>query len=394
MAAEFDLATTLTDLAPELLSIGGSLFGASSASSTNDSLARNYISGIQSSAGTLSEGYDAQLSQIEQGSDYVRELLRAGLIDVTEAQKIAAQQYDARLQQNVGDFSSYVMPQLDEFGNLLTQADNQYGESLGQIEGQTANIYQQGQEGFADAYAPYTEGGEKAMQYLMQVMATNPESLTPSQRRMVEDYRRDAIARVAASGLRGSGRGGIAAVNEGDAALKAQFFDSNQGRADSAASSLAQYGYGSSGNVANNRVSTANNLADLRYKTGGLQTANTLQTQNTIADTGFRVSQDFANRMMDAKNKGASAVYDANSGVADQTGKYYNELQDLEAGRFQARADTSFGKAQTGAAATSAATGAQNQYDASSAGAKQAAYGQITGIISQAAKDEITKQST
>lgn len=78
-----------------------------------------------------------------------------------------------------------------------------------------------------------------AMDYLRTLVAMDPSQLTPSQRRGMEDYQRGAQARLAASGLRGAGRAGVASINEGAAGYLARAYDDNQRRADSAARALA-----------------------------------------------------------------------------------------------------------------------------------------------------------
>lgn len=389
----FDLGSFVKDVAPDVISVVGTGLGASSAISDNKEINAAIARGIRESTDRLTRGYDEQLGHIEEGSDYLRQLLEAGLIDVTDYLRLASEEYGQKITRNVGDYSGYLLPQFDEFGNLIMAADETYGQNLAEVERGTGDYLQQGLEGFEEAYAPYTQGGDAAMEYLMQVMATNPEQLTPSQQRMVEDYRRDAIARVAASGLRGSGRAGIAAVNEGDAELAANFYDINQRRADDAARSMAQYGYGSAGQVAGSRQATANRLADTRFKTGNLQAANTLNAQNTIANTGFNLTQDFAQRGLSAADKAAEAQYGTTRDVAGAVGDYYGNLGKVEGGRFQSRADTSFGKALAEAGGASRLA----QADANTLGAnsniRNSAIGQIANTLSNVAKEQLGREN-
>jgi hypothetical protein len=78
-----------------------------------------------------------------------------------------------------------------------------------------------------------------AVAYLQRVMAADPSVLTPEQQRGMADYDRTAAARLAASGLRGAGRAGVAAVNEGRAGYMADLYGQNQRRSDAAAQRLS-----------------------------------------------------------------------------------------------------------------------------------------------------------
>jgi hypothetical protein len=80
---------------------------------------------------------------------------------------------------------------------------------------------------------------EPAINYLQRVMAQDPNALTPEQQRGFADYQRGAQARLAASGLRGAGRAGVASVNEGAAGYMADAYGTNQRRSDTAAQRLA-----------------------------------------------------------------------------------------------------------------------------------------------------------
>jgi hypothetical protein len=105
----------------------------------------------------------------------------------------------------------------------------------------------QGQESL---YRPYVQAGNQGLAGIQAVAAQDPNQFTPEQQRGLDAYRRGAGARLAASGLRGAGRAGVAAVNEGDAAFRAKNFTENQRRSDAANSDLMRYGYQGTGQTA------------------------------------------------------------------------------------------------------------------------------------------------
>ena len=354
--------------------------------SNNKDAAEEFANMLQGSSDVLKRGYDEQLGNIEEGSDYLREVLDGQLTDTTDILRDAASGYGNEYEDNVIDYARQLFPAYDEFGNTIMASADAFTGDMNAARDEAFADMRQGAAGFEEAFDPYTGGGEEAMQYLMQVMATNPDALTPSQRRMAEQYNRDAVARLAASGLRGSGRGGVAAVNEGDAELKAQMFDINQNRADQAAGRLAQLGYGATGAVAGNRQTLANNIADLGYKTGSTTAANKQGAVNTVTSAGYDLSKDVGNKLLSGQNQGATVNLNTENKVADNTNQYYGNLASVEGGRFQARGDTAFGKALSDSATEAAIANNSNTTNIANNSIKANTYGQIADGVTQAGK--------
>jgi hypothetical protein len=132
----------------------------------------------------------------------------------------------------------------------------------------------QGQEGL---YRPYVDAGMQGLAGIQTVASADPNQLTMEQGRAVDDYRRGAASRLAASGLRGAGRAGVAAVNEGDAKLRGSMFTENQRRRDAANTDLARYGYQGTGQ-------TASALNSLYSNNATLSATNAQLTGNTQMD--------------------------------------------------------------------------------------------------------------
>lgn len=83
-----------------------------------------------------------------------------------------------------------------------------------------------------------------ASEYLRNVVAVDPNALTPSQKLALEDVRRESANRLAASGLRGAGRATTSALRKVEADFVGNAIDQNRRRADTAAGVLAGQGYG------------------------------------------------------------------------------------------------------------------------------------------------------
>ncbi len=124
--------------------------------------------------------------------------------------------------------------------------------------------------------------------------------LTASQQIGREDLMRQGRATVAASGLRGAGRGGVAALLDSDRRFVANAADANdreqrgemrraQGSADSARTGLAQVYAQEGGSIANTEIGQGNNIAsslasDGRAQAAGLTSAADTQAQATTAN--------------------------------------------------------------------------------------------------------------
>lgn len=342
MAVEWDIGQILRDAAPEIVKVAGNVIGAEIQAGDNNAASRNFGSGAQASADILKGGYDAQLTNLEEGSDYLRGVIGAGLTDTTNILQGSADTYQTDLGNNAAEYGKYMVPQFDDYGNLVMNAS----------------------DAFQADYQPYLETGQAANDYTAAAMASDPSVMTPAQTRELEQYHRDALARLAASGLRGAGRGGVAAVNEGDAALRAGFYGQNQSRADAAANTLGQRGFQATGTTA----------------------SNTQEAKRNVAGTGFALASDIGNKGLAAANTGAQAQYTTGQNVANLTGQFYGNLADIEGGRFQSRADTSFGKAVADASAKGAATEMNAATDITNSNLRGTATGQISTVLSDAAK--------
>ena len=169
-------------------------------------------------------------------------------------------------------------------GQVSQQAANTlktgYDQQLSALLGVTPELrqnYANRYAGVAGMYQPYAQGGMSALNNLQGVVSADPNQLTPSQQLAMKDYREGAASRLAASGLRGAGRAGVAAVNEGDAKLRAQMYDTNQRRGDAATTELARYGY----NAAGSQATALNNFFS---NNATLSATNAQLTGNTAMD--------------------------------------------------------------------------------------------------------------
>lgn len=152
--------------------------------------------------------------------------------------------------------------------------------------------------------APYMDG-QAARNYIGGVMTSRPDILTDSDRLLLEDINRDVTAGLAASGMRGAGRGGQAVRADALRRARAQIFDRNQARADLAAASLNQQGEQAAANAANINTGTAGANASDIVRVGGA-VGNAYGQQGLNTGNAWTSSANLA-----AQTLGAIAAYGA-----------------------------------------------------------------------------------
>jgi hypothetical protein len=173
----------------------------------------------------------------------------------------------------------------DRYKALIDQA---MGEATAYNE-RARGVYQ----GMADQSAP-------AVAQLRQTAFSNPYTLTPQQQTAREGVVRDANARLAASGLRGAGRAGVATVNKAAQDFDNSAWSSNRSRADAANNTL----FGANQNAENNIAATDRQTGATRANmVAGAATAANQASQNTGAYTAGTTRE--------------TGQTEANSGTAD-----------------------------------------------------------------------------
>jgi hypothetical protein len=135
------------------------------------------------------------------------------------------------------------------------------------------------------------------------VMLPTHRGLTSNQQIAREDLRRDGQAALAASGLRGAGRGGVGVLLDADRRFVASAADANdrevrgemrraQGSADDAVSGLARVYAQEGGSIANTEIGAGNQMAqslasDGRAQAAGMSNAGLMQGQAAAANAGL-----------------------------------------------------------------------------------------------------------
>lgn len=359
------------DVISGVVKVGGTLFGADSAKDSVNAANEEYSESVQQSADRLLGGYDEQQFNLEQGFEALQRLQDAGLTDVTSLLNYGADKYAGDVQTAPVNYANYMFPQVAEYGNELNATADQ-----------AINTLQDGSEAFIGEYQPYQMSGEQALQYMQQIMGQDPSQMDAAQRRVYDDAKRNMLATLASSQLRGAGRAGIAAVNEGEAALQAQFLSENRDRQDAAAAALMDKGWGATGQIATNRQNLADSTADLKFKVG-----------SEVAGQGLSLASDVGNKQFSAANDAASTRLGATNSITNATSDYYGNTSNIQGGKYQARGDTALAKANVDAAA-GGTIGAQNYKDAlTNANIDQNTTNSVIGTLSNTFNGEQKKQT-
>lgn len=315
----FDLLDFIKDVGPTIVDAAKYFTGKSQIEDSTGA----QVAGLRQSADALKGGYDAKQGIVEQGTDELMNLLTAGLGDVSTKYRNASNVYADDVRNTVTRYDKVMRPELNNLIQGISTGNDIYGLNLDQAN--------------ADANAelqPYADNGLEATDYLMRVMGLDPSQLTPDQARVMQDYSRDLMAGLAASGLRGAGRAGVAAMNEGRADLGAKLYAINQERADSAAKALSGQGFQASNTISGND-----------YRTGTSKATNTYNATGDIAKNAYDYGKDIGAKTAAADEAAFGTKYNTSKGIGDLTGQYYQGLGNLQANRYNQRAENTFGKA-------------------------------------------------
>lgn len=368
-------------VASAAITVGGKLIAGNQQKNAIDKATDTYKQGAQQGAQILDKGYDdardAKLDALHEigaisdkqfidakkaiadGHDaYVNEIVAAGegytakVQGASDAYKnalyAAAPAYRDALNEYAGTYGDEITALASQLGVDINTAAGIFKQQLEQSAGKYAGELNQGaateQTGLtqgAEEYAgtkkqglaaitsalqPYQEGqGTPALDLLNKQVQQDPTQLDPNQKLVREKYLRDSSARLAASGLRGAGRAGVAAVNSGDAELAAGFYGQNRDRATSAAGTLANYGYGASGQIGQAGQQTYSDIAGNTQtaKASGLDIVRSAGATGSTYGANARAAgisavSSAADRAATARATAAQAAADAKKAAADK----------------------------------------------------------------------------
>jgi len=312
----------VTDLAPSVIDAGLNIWGTESANNANKKASKKYQKSLNEAAGLLTAGETEALEYMLGGNEDMRRIY--------EAQRAAGKSDREAL--GIA-YAQALTGAADIYGDALTEAGDAYSqrlrdtlaETLGEIDYGTwdsIDALNRGLAGLEDAYAPYLEGGEDAVAYLSQVMGRDASQLTPAQQRMMADQKDAMRANLAASGLRGAGRAGVASFNEGEAALRANLYDQNQRQIDQAVQALGQYGFGATGNVASARGDFAARKAGVLGDAANTRAGLIGDAGRQIADVGLNIGNTVGEARKSAMDRGHQTIASLREGNAQRDDMY------------------------------------------------------------------------
>lgn len=348
------------DAAKAIVPIAGAIGGAVMGSNANSNAAGQMLQANQAQADQLQYGYDEQLQARLAGLDGARGLLgerteiaQAILVaaatkyggDVRQAASAYAQAMPqlastisqmymsgaltggdmyragaatagAAVQGAAGQYGATVIPAAGQYGQSVIGAAGEFGASMDGAADAYQAMIQEAPELVRQALGPYAEAGLQMLPQLMSVATTDPSRLTQSQQRALEELRRGMGARLAASGLRGAGRAGVAAANEGEAEFMARAFDSNRARSDQAMYALNQQGYGANQLIGAAGERAIYSGADRQFQATQAGAQAMLTSKTDAARTLFAATDASAKLAYSAAQQAAAWGYDAEKAAA------------------------------------------------------------------------------
>jgi hypothetical protein len=352
----------------DLVQIGGGLWGQDEISDANQRAA-DTIANLSGQAGDiLGKAYDDA------------ELARLASLDTTGAYTLP--RYDAltglgldvgelgasQLEQAVAEYVRQMGGDVDAFAQTKRAGAERYRADLAGLDQELAALLQ-----------PYAAGGESGLSVLQRIVAEDPANFTLSQGRPMDDAKRDATARLAASGLRGAGRAVTASLNDVEGGLRAKFLDQNQQRVDSAARALATMGYGAT-----------TKTADTSRALGAAAAGAGLDTEDAIAKAGLAAGMTGGQAQLQTARDAGAIRRQSYNDVVGQTEKLFDRTLMDAATRGDIRAGTVLGKAQAQAGALT--QGGMAQANANIANAQ--GWGGTAGMLASIIADDSRRYRT
>lgn len=327
-------------LVPAVTAVITSGINAIGGSDANDDAARRATQGSQEAADILSAGYtEAERRTLEAlglGSDLSTERFST-LADIYPqiSDRFAATQANT----------------YDDFGDIVDTGQAEGEADILRGAGDFDLLAQQGLEGANETLAPYRMAGDEALSSLREISGADPSIMTPAQLQRLADLKRSGATRLAAGGLRGAGRAGVAVMNDIEGREMARSFDQNLARSDRALGTLSGQGYGATGTTAGNIL----NVNTIRGK-------NALATGQSLAELGDRSATRKAGALMQTGQNIANRDLATDQFLGTEAGNYYDRIARLQAAGGDTRAATIMAKAnaQAGAKTTAGNLAAQN----------------------------------
>lgn len=408
----------LSFLPSALASIGGAAVGAKA----NSEAAKLSKEGLKDAADITSAGIDKALGIDLDTLVLLKQTFGDRFQDVVQLLQKAPADYRATMANGLKDYAATTRQGASNYGqDLMTTANattgkleggvSQYGEDLAAVaKGLGMSVedlvgkLDESSKTAAGHLTGLEAAGNDALGQLKQIAGADPSKLTLSQQRQLDELKRTATSRLAASGLRGAGRAGVATLNDADASFRAKAEDENRARTDRAVSQLFTTGAGASSNLAglaertgntgfNAGINVSNKIADLGTGAAGANfdiskaiaalmqgsgekiASNNLTTQNDIGAKNLATTADTANKQ-----------YTTDQNVVGQTGDFYDRLASLIGGEGTARKTAATGTASAQAAARQGTSVIDANAGLANANLYGGAGGALAGIFARAAK--------
>ncbi len=189
---------------------------------------------------------------------------------------------------------------------IASKANSDAAKTVAEGYTSQADAIREGNAAAQDRYARTIGQTAPATDYLRSLVALDPYNLTPGQKTGREDTLRGARNRLAASGLRGAGRAGVATMNEADRRFTDRAVSRNLSRADAAAQLLSGRGFDAANRAASADLNTGVQVSGAQSRTAEGNANSDLANAALKGSVVSTLSSFIAN---DTKNKSRESRY-------------------------------------------------------------------------------------
>jgi hypothetical protein len=384
---DFDFGAMFGDIVGGVVNSGGELLSGKLKADANKDVASSFENTARQMVDTINKGYDDQLSQIEQGTDVLNRINRRSFDEGSAVLDRGNDKYEQMLYGIPQTYANELNPEYDQNAREIRGLLSDYEGDLGQTEADVRGLVDQSVDQYG--FEPYIENGARANEYLTNILGGDASDMTLSQQRTYDDQLAEMRARQASSNLRGAGRAGVAAVNEGASELAARFEDENRRRQDAAAQNLASTGYSATGAVANQQSQAMQTLQNARQSFGLKQADTALRTNQGLSDRDLNFDTELAKIRTGGIEKAGTNNLAATKDRANMIATMYQNEAANESPRYQARGTNAINKAGVTASAKQEIGATNRAADKNNTDAKAAILSSIYGKIN----DTIKKQT-
>lgn len=365
------------DVGKVLIPVAANIAGNVASSNANQSATDAAITATNAQADQLQLGYDEQLEQRLAALEQARGKLDARSTAVLDILRSAQSTYAGDVRAAAGAYIQRVPAAAQVLGDLLVGNSEQIGQRMRQaavVAGDefraaagdfgtdvigAAGRFQTDVTGAADRtrseiigstapleemLSPYSDAGRETLAQMRRIAFSDPTRMTDAQRILLDDNREQMGTRLAGSGLRGSGAG-IAAAMQEEGRLRADLVEQNRRRSDGFLNTINTQGFAAANTIGSAKAKALIEAAGVGWEAAKLGATAVMQAEQMAAKAEMEARGTAAKLGLDAEKYASDAAIAAfRDSISMQWGAQQKAAQvELDAGK--SIADNAYGTA-------------------------------------------------